>query len=61
VAVGLGEVISHYLNDYITARYIRTHNGVFEPEARLPLCYLGSLLMFAGQMYVVCQVTGVAY
>lgn len=52
VSVGIGETIYHFLNDYFTARYIRKHNGVFEPEARLPLCYFGSLMMFAGQLLV---------
>ena len=52
VSVGIGQFIYHYGNDYLTALYIRRHHGVFEPEARLPLCYLGSLLMFAGQLYV---------
>lgn len=42
-----------FLEQFFTERYIKKHNGVFEPEARLPVCYIGSLLMFAGQLYVI--------
>ncbi|KZO90443.1 MFS general substrate transporter [Calocera viscosa TUFC12733] len=50
IATVLGEIVSHYLQDFFTNRYIRTHSGVFEPEARLWMCYIGSILNFAGLM-----------
>ncbi|EJT98007.1 MFS general substrate transporter [Dacryopinax primogenitus] len=50
IATVLGEIVSHYLQDFFTNRYIRRHNGVFEPEARLWMCYIGSTLNFAGLM-----------
>jgi hypothetical protein len=50
VSTAIGMLSYHYLNEIFTKWYIRRHNGIFEPEARLPLCYVGSLLMFAGQM-----------
>jgi len=50
VSVAIGMVVYHYLNDWITNWFIKKNSGVFEPEARLPLCYFGSLLMFAGQI-----------
>jgi len=50
VSTAIGMLSYHFLNDFFTNRYIRRHNGVFEPEARLACCYIGSLLMFAGQI-----------
>ncbi|THH16395.1 hypothetical protein EW146_g4245 [Bondarzewia mesenterica] len=50
VATSLGQVIGHYTNDYSARKYIANHNGVFEPEARIPLAYVANLLMIAGQI-----------
>jgi hypothetical protein len=50
IATLMGYGLSHYLNDWILQRYIHTHQGIFEPEARLPLAYLGSLFAIAGQL-----------
>lgn len=35
VAVILGEIVGHYLNDFLAARLTRRNKGVFEPEMRL--------------------------
>ncbi|GAP91287.2 putative major Facilitator Superfamily protein [Rosellinia necatrix] len=35
VAVIIGEIVGHWLHDIFAKQYIRTHNGRFEPEARL--------------------------
>jgi hypothetical protein len=45
VAVCLGETFGHFFNDYLSARYIRTHRGHFKPEARLVLSYIAAFLM----------------
>ncbi|THH06076.1 hypothetical protein EW146_g9726 [Bondarzewia mesenterica] len=50
VATSIGQVIGHYTNDYSARKYIANHNGVFEPEARIPLAYVAGLLMIAGQI-----------
>jgi len=50
VSTAIGMLSYHFLNEFFTNWYIRRHHGVFEPEARLPCCYIGSLLMFAGQI-----------
>ena len=31
----LGDVWGHWFNDYLSDRYIRKHNGIYHPEARL--------------------------
>jgi len=48
ISTFLGEVVSHYLQDLFTNHYIKTHHGVFEPEARLWMCYIGTTLNFVG-------------
>lgn len=50
VSTAIGMLSYHFLNEFFTNSYIRRHHGVFEPEARLPCCYIGSLLMFSGQI-----------
>jgi hypothetical protein len=40
VAVLIGEVFGHFFNDYLARRYIKSHHGVFEPEARLWMIYI---------------------
>jgi len=48
VSVGLGELFGHYFNDWNAARYIARHGGVFRPEARLWVNYVGGFLMAPG-------------
>ncbi|KAF7554453.1 hypothetical protein G7Z17_g2925 [Cylindrodendrum hubeiense] len=48
VGILFGEIFGHYFNDYVTRRYVRKHNGVFEPEARLYTIYISSVFMIAG-------------
>ncbi|KAG8695301.1 hypothetical protein FRC08_007910 [Ceratobasidium sp. 394] len=42
IAALLGELVGHWLNDLFAKQYIRRHHGVFKPEARLIMPYLGS-------------------
>lgn len=48
VAVILGEGFGHWFNDYLATRYIRKHDGIFKPEARLWTCYVGAIFMLPG-------------
>ncbi|KAF5972025.1 monophenol monooxygenase [Fusarium bulbicola] len=48
VGVFLGEIFGHFFNDHLTRRYVRKHNGVFEPEARLTTIYISAIPMIAG-------------
>ncbi|KAM0231625.1 hypothetical protein ACHAPO_008473 [Fusarium lateritium] len=48
VGVFLGEIFGHFFNDFLTRRYVRKHNGVFEPEARLVTIYISAIPMIAG-------------
>lgn len=48
VGVFLGEIFGHFFNDYLTRRYVRKHDGVFEPEARLVTIYISAIPMIAG-------------
>lgn len=48
VAALLGELTGHWLHDFIAKRYIRLHNGHFEPEVRLSAIYLSTPFMLAG-------------
>lgn len=52
VAVGIGEFFGHFFNDYLANRYVRKHNGMFKPEARLWTCWIGALLMIPGLIAV---------
>ncbi|MCJ1393458.1 hypothetical protein MMC18_006333 [Xylographa bjoerkii] len=52
VAVTLGELFGHFFNDYLANRYIRTHAGIFRPEARLPTNFLAAALMIPGLIIV---------
>jgi hypothetical protein len=45
VAVCLGETFGQFFNDYLSARYIRTHRGHFKPEARLVSNYIAAFLV----------------
>ncbi|KAK6341494.1 hypothetical protein TWF696_008567 [Orbilia brochopaga] len=52
IAVGLGEIFGHFFNDYIANRYIRKHNGVFEPECRLTTNFIAVVFMIPGLIIV---------
>jgi hypothetical protein len=52
VAVAIGEAFGHIFNDYLFDRYIRTHGGTFEPEARLPSNYIAAVFMIPGIVLV---------
>ncbi|EXJ68979.1 uncharacterized protein A1O5_07914 [Cladophialophora psammophila CBS 110553] len=45
IGVTLGEALGHWLNDWNAARYTRRHDGLFKAEARLPVTYLGTIIM----------------
>lgn len=48
VAALIGEVIGHWLHDFIAKRYIKAHAGHFEPEVRLRAIWLSTPFMLAG-------------
>ncbi|GAA5829768.1 hypothetical protein JCM11251_007873 [Rhodosporidiobolus azoricus] len=52
VALVIGEVIGHFLNDIIANRYIRKHKGLFKPECRLPIYFIAAFLMIPGLIIV---------
>ncbi|KAL7273525.1 hypothetical protein RUND412_003620 [Rhizina undulata] len=52
VAVILGETFGHFFNDFLANRYIRRHNGAFEPEVRLWTCFIGAFFMIPGLIIV---------
>lgn len=52
VAVTIGELSGHFFNDFIAARYVRRHNGVFKPEARLLMNQIVVIFMVPGLVLV---------
>ncbi|KAI0938838.1 hypothetical protein AcW1_001528 [Taiwanofungus camphoratus] len=48
VAVLLGEVVGHFLNDWVMEVCIKRNKGVFEAEMRLWTCYLAVALYIVG-------------
>lgn len=48
VGLVFGEVFGHFFNDYLLRRYSQRHNGIFQPEARLPMIYISCVPMMAG-------------
>lgn len=48
----IGEIFGHFFNDFIAKRYLRSHAGVFHPEARLPTTYIAGALMIPGLIAV---------
>lgn len=52
VAVCLGELFGHFANDMLANRYIKTHGGLFKPEARLPPIYFAAFFAVAGLILV---------
>lgn len=51
-AVSLGEAFGHFFNDFIANRYVRKHNGLFKPEARLLTNYVAAAFMIPGLIIV---------
>jgi hypothetical protein len=52
IAVILGESFGHFFNDFVLHRYVRKHEGVFVPEARLSPIYLAGALMIPGLILI---------
>ena len=52
IAVTMGEIFGHFFNDWLANRYIKKHNGIFRPEARLTVNYLGAFFMLPGLILV---------
>jgi hypothetical protein len=52
VALIIGEIIGHFLNDFVATRYVRRHAGIFKPECRLPVFFLAAFLMIPGLIIV---------
>lgn len=52
VAVLLGELFGHFFNDFLAARYVSRHAGVFKPEARLWTNYIAAFFMIPGLILV---------
>lgn len=52
VAVFLGETFGHFFNDWIANRYVRKHEGIFKPEARLVTNYIAAAFMIPGLIIV---------
>jgi hypothetical protein len=52
VGVSLGEFFGHFFNDFLANRYIRTHHGIFKPEARLWTNYIATFFMVPGLIIV---------
>ena len=52
VGIIIGELFGHWFNDFMAARYIRHHHGIFVPEARLWTPYIGAALMIPGLVLV---------
>lgn len=48
VSVIIGELVGHYLNDWITNFTVRRNKGVFEAESRLLACYIAMPLYICG-------------
>ncbi|CCM05345.1 uncharacterized protein FIBRA_07559 [Fibroporia radiculosa] len=48
IAVVLGELIGHFLNDWVMEVCVRRNNGVFVAEMRLWTCYVAVILYIAG-------------
>jgi len=52
LGIVIGELFGHWFNDFLAARYIKSHHGVFVPEARLWTPYIGAALMIPGLVLV---------
>jgi hypothetical protein len=51
-SVALGEFFGHFFNDFIAKRYVKKHDGVFKPEARLLTNYIAAAFMIPGLIIV---------
>jgi hypothetical protein len=52
IAVILGEAFGNYFNDFILYLYVRNHDGMFIPEARLSPIYLSTVFMVPGLIII---------
>ena len=52
LGVIIGEFFGHFANDWIAMQYIRKHQGVFMPEARLKPVYLAGVFMVPGLVLI---------
>lgn len=52
VGVAVGKGFGHFFNDWIAYRYARKHGGVFRPEARLWVNYIGAPFMITGSVLI---------
>jgi hypothetical protein len=52
VATLIGETFGHFFNDFIANRYVRKHEGMFKPEARLVTNYVAAAFMIPGLIIV---------
>lgn len=52
VSVGIAEAFGHWFNDFLARRYVHSHKGVFEPEARLTMIYIGAVFEIVGLVLV---------
>jgi MFS family permease len=52
VAVILGELFGHFFNDFLADRYIRKHDGIYNPEARLFTNYIAAFFMIPGLILI---------
>lgn len=44
----IGDVAGHWIHDMVGSFYAKRHQGRFDPEARLIICYLAGVLMAVG-------------
>ncbi len=52
VAVILGEATGHWMHDALAKRYVRRHNGRFEPEARLRAVFCSMPFVVVGLVLI---------
>ncbi|KAL9596011.1 MAG: hypothetical protein Q9219_006095 [cf. Caloplaca sp. 3 TL-2023] len=52
IAAVLGEVVGHWLHDFIATIYMRRNSGTLDPEARLLAIYIATPFMLAGLVLV---------
>ena len=52
IAALLGEIVGHWLHDYLAKLYTRHNAGIMEPEGRLLAVYLSTPFMLAGLVLI---------
>ena len=52
IAAVLGEIVGHWLHDYLAKIYTRHNAGIMEPEGRLLAVYLSTPFMLAGLVLI---------